>query len=358
MPSGLAAAIVSVQLPAVSSTGMLNVPSSPMSAVCGAGGSGVAAGFVPLPAVAGPLNAALTVTVLAFGRRALDRDRPVLERRALGRLVDGQGRREDLGERDRDEDLDRVLDVLAGVRVGRADAELVPAAAQLDVGRPGPARRRRRPDRLLAAGDRDRHERPGSDVPRRVYAVAVSSTVETRRRRVGDRDLGRAREPEQLEAEVADEQDDRDGQGRRDDEPEREREPLARRGDGPRDADRRLALGAAVAALAAPLEEDLVGVEPEVEGVVAQEALRVDRPGELAVVAALERAEVARPDLRVALGAVQVDALGLAGGQQPLGQGRLRTRPPAGVAAAGTASADRRLGGAPRLGWSCRGRRS
>ena len=69
---------------------------------------------------------------------------------------------------------------------------------------------------------------------------------------------------------------------------------------------------AALAALAPPLAEDVVGVEAEVERVVAQEALRVDGARQLAVVAALERGEVAGPDLRVALGAVQVDALALA----------------------------------------------
>ena len=85
---------------------------------------------------------------------------------------------------------------------------------------------------------------------------------------------------------------------------------------------------AAVAALAPPLAQDLVRVEPEVERVVAQEALGVDRAGQLLVVAALEGAQVARPDLGVALGAVQVDALALARGVQALGQasGRARRR--------------------------------
>ena len=90
---------------------------------------------------------------------------------------------------------------------------------------------------------------------------------------------------------------------------------------GLRDDDGRRRL-LAVAALAPPLEQDVVGVEAEIQRVVAQEALGVDRAGQLPVVAALERAEVARPDLRVALGAVQVDALALAGGVQALGQAR------------------------------------
>ena len=75
-----------------------------------------------------------------------------------------------------------------------------------------------------------------------------------------------------------------------------------------------------VAALAPPLEQDLVGVEPEVERVVAQEALGVDGAGELAIVAALERGEVAGADLRVPLRAVQVDALALASGEEALGE--------------------------------------
>ncbi len=77
-----------------------------------------------------------------------------------------------------------------------------------------------------------------------------------------------------------------------------------------------------VAALAPPLEQDLVGVEPEIERVVAQEALRVDRAGELLVVAALQRAQVACPDLRVALGAIEIDALALARGVEALRKAR------------------------------------
>ena len=89
---------------------------------------------------------------------------------------------------------------------------------------------------------------------------------------------------------------------------------------GARQDDRRRRLDLALALLPPPLEEDLVGVEAEVEGVVAQEALRVDRARQLAVVAALEGAQVARPDLRVALGAIQIDALALTGREQPLAE--------------------------------------
>ena len=88
-----------------------------------------------------------------------------------------------------------------------------------------------------------------------------------------------------------------------------------------RDDDRRRLL-LAVAALAAPLGEDLVRVEPEVERVVAQEALGVDRARQVLVVAALEGAEVARPDLRVALGPVEVDALAFTCGVEAFRQAR------------------------------------
>src|SRR5439155_17207808 len=65
-------------------------------------------------------------------------------------------------------------------------------------------------------------------------------------------------------------------------------------------------------------------VEPEVDGVVAQEALRVHGPGQVAVVARLEGAQVAHPDLGVALGPDEVDALVLARRGQPIRQARSR----------------------------------
>ena len=99
----------------------------------------------------------------------------------------------------------------------------------------------------------------------------------------------------------------------------RDREPLARRGDRPRNDDRGLD-GGRVAPLTAPLLEDLVGVEAEVERVVAQEALGVDGPGQVPPLALLERGQVAGADLRVALGSRKVDALVLAGREQALRQ--------------------------------------
>ena len=118
----------------------------------------------------------------------------------------------------------------------------------------------------------------------------------------------------------------------------------------PRHDDRRRRLDLPLAALAPPLEEDLVRVEAEVQRVVAQEALGVDRARQLAVLAALEGAQVARPDLRVALGAVEVDALALAGGEQALRRGRPPVRRPA---SAGWLRSGPRFGGGRRRGWSC-----
>src|SRR4029079_6152257 len=73
---------------------------------------------------------------------------------------------------------------------------------------------------------------------------------------------------------------------------------------------------------APPLAQDVLGVEAEVDRLVAQEALRVDGSGQVAVVARLERAQAPDPDLGLALGADQVDALALARGGQPVGQAR------------------------------------
>ena len=59
-------------------------------------------------------------------------------------------------------------------------------------------------------------------------------------------------------------------------------------------------------------------VKAQVGAVVAQEALRIDRARQLSVLTTLERREVPRPDLRVALDAGQVDALRFASGPQDL----------------------------------------
>ena len=150
-----------------------------------------------------------------------------------------------------------------------------------------------------------------------------SVDVDDRGRRLGDRDRRRLGEAQDLDAEVDPEGQDDDGQQRDHDQARREGQALARRRDRLGHDDRRRLL-LAVAALTTPLDQDLVRVEPEVERVVAQEALGVDRARQLLVVAALEGAQVARPDLGVALGPVEVDALALACGVQPFRQARRR----------------------------------
>jgi len=71
--------------------------------------------------------------------------------------------------------------------------------------------------------------------------------------------------------------------------------------------------GALLLHLIAPAIEDVVRLEAQIDGVVAQEALGVDRRRELVVVAVFEGRQVAQPYLGVALGTVQVNALTLAG---------------------------------------------
>jgi hypothetical protein len=95
---------------------------------------------------------------------------------------------------------------------------------------------------------------------------------------------------EKLDAEIADERDEDDRHEGGDEDRRREGQTSARRREGPRRDDDRLWPGLALAAFPSPLAEDLVRVEPEVKGVVAEEALRVDRAREVAVVAALEGA--------------------------------------------------------------------
>src|SRR5439155_24031167 len=74
------------------------------------------------------------------------------------------------------------------------------------------------------------------------------------------------------------------------------------------------------AQLAPVVGHDDVGVEPQVLGVVAQEALRVDRARELAELARFQGGEVARPDLRITGGSFQFDALALARHQEDLSE--------------------------------------
>ena len=162
---------------------------------------------------------------------------------------------------------------------------------------------------------------PAFEVPRSDVFGCGFVDVHDRRRGIGHGDRGRLREAQQLDTEVGREGQHRDGQQGEDDQARREGQALARRGDRPRDRDDGLGL-ARIPALATPLEQDIVRVQAEVQRVIAQESLGVDRSRELAVVTALEGSEVADPDLGVALSAVEVDALALSCGEQAFGQAR------------------------------------
>ena len=104
--------------------------------------------------------------------------------------------------------------------------------------------------------------------------------------------------------------------------------------------------------LVAPALEQLVGVEAQVDGVVAQEALGVDRRRQVVVCAVLERRQVAQPDLGVALGAVQVDALALAGKLKRLADGRCRSGIDWGLAPAESSAADAKFAARSHEWWS------
>ena len=199
----------------------LYVPSSPTAArttMGVAGGAGVAP---PLPA-AGPGRPEICGADhdrRRVRRLARHRDRPVLERRALGRLVHRERRRLDLEERHRDEQVDGLLGLLARVGVHGRDVELVAAAAQVHLVRPGAVGRGGDLVRLLLAGGQDRHRgaRQGDALERVLGGRFID--VDDRRRRLRHRDRRRLREAQELDAEVDAEGDDDDGQERRDDEP-------------------------------------------------------------------------------------------------------------------------------------------
>ena len=116
--------------------------------------------------------------------------------------------------------------------------------------------------------------------------AVASSTSETAVDRIGDGDRRRPREPGELDREVPDEARHHEREEQADEDPARDRDPLARCGDGPRDDDRGLGAGR-LSALTPPPLEDLVRVQAEVERVVAQEALGVDRPGQVPPLAVL-----------------------------------------------------------------------
>ncbi len=209
--------------------------------------------------------------------------------------------------------------MLARLGIGRVDLELVLAPPEVDLDAPRPGRIGRRLARPAGGLDGDRAARD-----RRAHedvrgGALVDGEGGDRRRRDGDR--RRLVVAQDLDGEVgADEQDD-DRQERGNDDARRERQAAPGWGDRSRNGDDRLRR-CAVAAFAAPLDEDLVGVEAEVQGVVAEESLRVDGSRQLLVVAPLECPEIARANLRVALGPVEIDALAFSGGVEPLGERR------------------------------------
>ena len=87
---------------------------------------------------------------------------------------------------------------------------------------------------------------------------------------------------------------------------------------GPRTNEGRLAYGRRRAHLAAPLLLYLIGIEPKVGGVVAQEASGVDIARQIGKIAVLERRQKLVSDLGVALDAEEVHALALARVTQPI----------------------------------------
>ena len=158
---------------------------------------------------------------------------------------------------------------------------------------------------------------------RRHAAHRVAGAVIRRHRacRVDDDQLRRAGEDEELPADVGEDREHQHGEqhGRDGALGDDEAAPAADR-DRTRGRCERRALAAADLRLQ-PIEVDEVfRVEPQVDAVVAEEALRVHRTRQVPVLACLEGGEVAAPDLRVALHAVEVDALRLAGGAEHLAQ--------------------------------------
>ena len=127
----------------------------------------------------------------------------------------------------------------------------------------------------------------------------------------------------ELDREIEAEQDDAERHERGHDHGRRKRQGARRFHDRPRrDHDR---LGRSqIAALAAPLLEHVLGIQSEVDRVIAQEPLRIDGPRKLPVVASFQGTKVAGSDLGVAFCSKQVDALALTGTRQSIRQGRRR----------------------------------
>ena len=173
-------------------------------------------------------------------------------------------------------------DRFPGVGIDRADVELVPPAQEVDIGGPVTGGAGRHPVRIAPRRrDRDRssgQRRSAQSIRRRRRATsrtAVAGSVTDEGRRL--------RETQDLDAEIRAKSDHDDRQQRDDDHTGRERHALPWSGDGSGGADKRNAIRELaalprrpLASLAAPLAQGLVGVEAEVQRVVAQEAFRVD----------------------------------------------------------------------------------
>ena len=131
--------------------------------------------------------------------------------------------------------------------------------------------------------------------------------------RIRQRHLRHVNKAQELDAQIADEQRDHEHHQAGNDDCRRERHaPTA--GLDERHGRRRngyTSCGPQLLHLFAPSVEQIVGIEAQVDRVVTQEALRVDRRRQVIPVAVLERGEVLHADLGVALGAIQVDAFAL-----------------------------------------------
>ena len=231
LPSGDVAVTVSCHFPVDRPSGVSNEPSASTLTVFGPT-------FAPLPP-AGRDGGRLALDRAGVhgghrdGRRvgggSLDRDRAVLELRAIGGRVDRERRRLEHDERHRDEHLLGVLRRLHRLGVDRVDRELVATAAELDVGGPAARGVGRHAVRLLARGLLDRDRRLGRRRARERELRRVLPHLDDRGDGRGHGERRRLGEPDELDAEVHREHADEDRQQRRDDDDGRERQALARR---------------------------------------------------------------------------------------------------------------------------------
>jgi hypothetical protein len=137
--------------------------------------------------------------------------------------------------------------------------------------------------------------------------------------RIGDAQLGRAREGHELVADPRSQAADEHGQDRRHDDARGEDERAGSTAGEGRGGGASLGFSTVGSrGLEAVEVDEVLRVEPEVGAVVAEKALRVDRAGQVAIVAILEGREVSLADLRLSFDARQVDALRLTSGAEHL----------------------------------------